>query len=69
MSGAHIVLGCRHCAVTRVKVQKGTTKIVETSSLIRHMYMVEHIIKIHTTRLYNTPIQHANRDIKGTNSS
>ena len=28
------------------------------------MYMVEYIVKIHTTRLYNTPIQHANKDIK-----
>ena len=41
-----------------------TTKIVETSSLSRYMYMVGYIVKIHTTQLYNTPIQHENQDIK-----
>ena len=28
------------------------------------MYIVGYIVKIHTTRLYNTPIQHENQDIK-----
>ena len=54
----------RHCAVPHVKVQEGTTKIRRTSSLIRNMYLVRYIVKIHTTWLYNTPIQHENWDIK-----
>ena len=92
-----------HCAVPCVKVQKSTTKIGETSSLIRHMYILEYIVirsnqylvmhdsrvavvlrsayhgatkclsehvyttrirhGIYTTRLHNTPIQHANRKL------
>ena len=54
----------RHCAVPHVKVKKVTAKIEETSSLIRNVYVVGYIVKIHTTRLYNTPIQHENGDIK-----
>ena len=48
----------RHCAVPRVKVQKGTTEIGRTSSLIRHMYILIYIVMrtnlyivMHTSRI------------------
>ena len=47
----------RHCAIPSVKVHKGTTKIGETSSLIRHMYIficiviiTNRYIVMHTSR-------------------
>ena len=34
----------RNCGIPRVKVKKGTTKIRETLSLIRHMYILKYIV-------------------------
>ena len=36
----------RHCAVLCVKVEKGTTEIGNTSSIIRHMYILIYIVII-----------------------
>ena len=49
----------RHCAVPRIKVLKGTTKIGKTSSLIRHMYILIYFV-LRTSRYI---LMHAFRGI------
>ena len=48
-----------HCSVLFVKVQKGTTEIRKTSSLIRHKYILVYIV-IRTNRYI---VIHASRGI------